>query len=231
MKPRSSNVDNQHRCHCYTAKALPSITAILEASWLRGVVALCDSFRRPPRLDKLLLGLFDQTRHLRLQLVVQCLLFHDLAQQARIRRVYVPVKLIFELAHLRNLEIVEIAIRSSKDRENLFAKGQGRELELLQEFSKTLTAIELLLRCFVEVRTELCERREFTVLRKLELHRSCYLAHRLDLRRTTDAANRDSDVHRGPHARVKQISLKKYLAIGNRNHIRWDIGRNVAGLG
>ncbi len=50
-----------------------------------------------------------------------------------------------------------------------FPNVQRLELRLLQHFGQPLTAIELRLRRFVEVGAELRERREFAILREVEL--------------------------------------------------------------
>ena len=54
--------------------------------------------------------------------------------------------------------------------------------------------------------------------------------HRLDLRRATDADHRDADVHRRANAGVEQVGLEEDLAVGDRDDVRRDVRRHVAGL-
>src|SRR5215204_2461376 len=46
-----------------------------------------------------------------------------------------------------------------------------------------------------------------------------------------DATHRDADVHGGTNARVEQVRLEEDLSVGDRDDVRWDVRRNVAGLG
>ena len=55
--------------------------------------------------------------------------------------------------------------------------------------------------------------------------------HRLDLRRRTHARHRDADVHRRTDALVEQIGLQEDLAVGDRDHVGRNVGRDVVGLG
>src|SRR4029079_6341456 len=44
------------------------------------------------------------------------------------------------------------------------------------------------------------------------------------------ARHRDADVQGGPLAGVEQVGLEEDLAVGDRDHVRGDVGRHVAGL-
>src|SRR6185437_11108757 len=178
-----------------------------------------------------LLVLFQDPVHFGFQFVVELLLFHDLAQQPGIAGVDEFVKLVFELTYLRDRQIVKVAVGSRVDRENLFAERQRRELRLLQQLGQALPAIELLLCGFVEIGAELRKCRKLAVLGQFEFHRAGNLAHGFDLRRAADTADRNSNVYRRTHARVEQIGLEKYLAVGDGNNIRGNIRGDVAGLG
>ena len=57
---------------------------------------------------------------------------------------------------------------------------------------------------------------------------TCFM--RLDLRGGTDARNGQADGHGGTHALIEQIRFQINLPVGNRNHVRRDVSRNVAGL-
>ena len=63
------------------------------------------------------------------------------------------------------------------------------------------------------------------------LMRAGDLLHRLDLRRRADAADREADVDGRADAAIEQLGLEEDLAVGDRDHVGRDIGRDVAGLG
>ena len=68
------------------------------------------------------------------------------------------------------------------------------------------------------------------VLGQVELERRRDLLHRLRLGRGAHARHRDADVQRGPLAGVEQVGLEEDLAVGDRDDVRRDVGRHVAGL-
>ncbi len=60
-------------------------------------------------------------------------------------------------------------MRTGEESHDLLLPGERLELRLLQQFRKALAAVELLLGKRIEVRAELGKRRQFTVLREIEL--------------------------------------------------------------
>ena len=110
------------------------------------------------------------------------------------------------------------------------ATGSGEYCALLQDLDQARAAIELLLRRLVEVAAELRERRQLAVLREVETQRAGDLPHRLDLRRAADARHRVADVDGRTDALVEQIALEEDLAVGDRDDVGRDVGREVAGL-
>ena len=58
-----------------------------------------------------------------------------------------------------------------------------------------------------------------------------HLLHRLDLGGAADAGDRDADVDRRPDALVEQVGLQEDLAVGDRDDVGRDVGRDVVGLG
>ncbi len=68
------------------------------------------------------------------------------------------------------------------------------------------------------------------VLGEVELEAAGDLLHRLDLRVRPDARDRDADVDGRPHAREEEARLEEDLAVGDRDDVRRDVGRHVAGL-
>src|SRR5215469_4672740 len=146
--------------------------------------------------DEALLVLLQDAVYLRFQIVVELLFFHDLLQQPWISGINVLIEPFFKFTHLRYRQIVEISVRARVDRENLLAERQGRELRLLEQLSQTLAAIELLLGRLIEIGTKLGKRRQLAILREFEFKRAGDLSHSFDLCGATDAAHRDTDVHR-----------------------------------
>jgi hypothetical protein len=68
------------------------------------------------------------------------------------------------------------------------------------------------------------------VLREVELQRAGHLLHGLRLGRATDARHRDADVDGRANALEEQVGLQEDLAVGDRDDVRRDVGRHVAGL-
>ena len=84
----------------------------------------------------------------------------------------------------------------------------------------------------IEIGAELGERRHLPVLGELALQRSrspCCIALIWALPPTRE--HRDADVHRRPDALVEQVGLQEDLAVGDRDHVGRDVGRDVVGLG
>src|SRR5665213_596064 len=138
---------------------------------------------------------------------------------------------VLEGAYLVERKRIEIAVGAGPDHADLLFHLQRRELRLLQEFSQSRAAIEQALGRGVEVRTELRERRHFAVLGELALDLAGDLLHRLGLRRRSDARHRKADVQRRANTLEEQVALEVDLAVGNRNHVGRDVGRDVIGLG
>ena len=80
-------------------------------------------------------------------------------------------------------------------------------------------------------RAELRERGLLAIARELEPQATGDLLHRLGLRVAADARHADADVHRRANARVEQVGLEEDLAVGDRDDVRRDVRRHVAGLG
>ena len=114
--------------------------------------------------------------------------------------------------------------------DDLLLDRQRLVLRLLQDLDQPPAAIELAQRRLVEVAAELRERRELAVLREVEPQRAGDLPHRLDLRRAADARHRVADVDRRADALVEQVALEEDLAVGDRDDVGRDVGRQVAGL-
>ncbi len=127
-------------------------------------------------------------------------------------------------------EVVEEAAHAREDRADLERHVERLVLRLLQDLDEALPAVELRARRLVELGAELRECRELPVLREVEPERTGERAHRADLRRAADAGHGDPDVDRRAHARVEEVRLQEDLAVGDRDDVRRDVGRDVARL-
>ncbi len=128
-------------------------------------------------------------------------------------------------------QIVEQTLGRREDDRDLLFDRQRRILRLLQNLDQPLTAIQLRLRRLIEIGAELREGRQFAILREIEPQRAGHLLHGLDLRVAADAAHRKTHVDGGPDVRVEQIGFQINLAVGDRDDVGRNVGRNVARLG
>jgi hypothetical protein len=138
---------------------------------------------------------------------------------------------LLELADLAGLHLVEETTDTSVEDANLLLSGDGNVLLLLKELSKLLTSVEQVLGGSVEIRTELGEGSDLSVLGKLELERTGDLLHGLDLGSRPDTGHRETDVNGGTDTLVEELSLQEDLAISNGDHIGGDISGHITSLG
>ena len=131
----------------------------------------------------------------------------------------------------RTGDLVELAVGAGPDRDDLLLHRVRRVLRLLEQLHEARTAGQLLARRGVQVGGEHRERLERAVLREVELQRAGDLLHRLDLRGTADAGDRDADVDGGTLVGVEQVGLQEDLAVGDRDDVGRDVGRDVVRLG
>ena len=145
--------------------------------------------------------------------------------------VQIVVETDLEVRDLRQFQIVQVALGSGEDDRDLLLDSERRVLLLLEQFHQAVSAMQLLLRGLVEVRTKLRECRQRSVLGEVEAQGAGDRFHRLDLRVAADAANRDADIDRRADVRVEQIGLQVDLPVRDRDHIGRDVGGHVACLG
>ena len=86
-----------------------------------------------------------------------------------------------ELSDLGCLDLVQETSDTSIENTNLLLSYHRLVLLLLKEFCKFLTSVEEMLSRSIQVRTELGERSDFSVLSKLKLKRTGDLLHGLNL--------------------------------------------------
>src|SRR5215207_5824267 len=154
----------------------------------------------------------------------------DLLEQLGVLRPHAPDELLVELGHAILGHAVQVAVGRGVDDRHLLGGGDRLALALVERGDQPVAARERALRVLVEVGPERRERLEVAELRQLALHPARDLAQRPDLGVAADARHRDADVDRRAHARVEQLRLEEDLAVGDRDHVRRDVGRHVTGL-
>ena len=160
----------------------------------------------------------------------QFLLLPDVAVDLRRGRVDVLEERLLELAHLVHGERVEVAVGAGEDRDDLALDRQRLVLVLLEGLDHAHAAVELALGRGVELGAELREGRHLAVLGQVEAQAPGDLLHALDLGAAADAGDRDADVDRRLDAGVEEVGLEEDLPVGDRDDVRRDVGRDVAGL-
>ena len=140
-------------------------------------------------------------------------------------------QLLFESADLIHGDFVEIAADAGKDRNDLLFDRHRRILGLLQQFGQPFAARQKPLRRSVEIRTELGEGGDLTVLGELELEGTGDLLHGLDLSGSSDTGHGKTDIDSCADTLVEKLSLQEDLTVGNGDDVGWDIGRHITSLG
>ena len=164
------------------------------------------------------------------QIVVESFLRGNVVQQLRLRGIQIRIQPVLKGANLLDLQVVQIALCSGKEDDDLLLRRQRMELRLLQQFAQPLAAIELVLRDLVQIAAKLGEGGQFAVLRQIELQGGADLLDGLDGRGESHARNRQADVDGGPLAGVEEVSFEKDLSVGDRNNVGRNVGRYVARL-
>src|SRR4051794_7114908 len=154
----------------------------------------------------------------------------DLLERLRRRGVQPLDQLVVELADAVDADAVEVAVGGGVDDRDLVLDRHRLALVLVQRLDQPLAAGQRALGVGVEVRAELREGLEVAVLGQLDLELAGHLPQRRDLRVAAHARHRDADVDGRAHARVEEVRLEEDLAVGDRDDVRRDVGRHVAGL-
>src|SRR3954469_8735898 len=179
--------------------------------------------RRLARGRERLAKFFERLVQIALDRVVDLLLLGETLDHAALARLEELVELDFIRAQRLDRHRVEIAVGRGIDDRHLLLDRQRLILRLLEDFDQASSAIELVQRRLVEIGAELREGGKLTELREVQPKRPGDLAHRLDLRRPADAADRVADVDRRADTLVEQDRLQEDLPVGDRD----DVGRNV----
>ena len=140
-------------------------------------------------------------------------------------------QLVLEPRHLGRRNVVEVAVDPRVDRDDLLLHGPRLVLRLVQRLDHPLSPGQSPLRLRVELGPELRESLELAVLGELETQAPRHLLHRLRLGIPAHARDGDADVDGRSDARVEQVALQEDLTVRDRDDVRRDVGRDVAGLG
>ena len=116
------------------------------------------------------------------------------------------------------------------DGDHLLLHRPGLVLRLVERGHHSLATCKRLLRLRIELGAELGERLELAVLSQLEAKAARDLLHRLRLRARAHAGDRAADVDRRPDAREEEVGLEEDLPVGDRDHVRRDVGGDVSRL-
>src|SRR6202022_1946309 len=112
----------------------------------------------------------------------QVFVIFDALDHVRVLRLQVVAKTLFERQHLRDFQIVEITVVRGEQRNRQFPNLKRLILRLLQQLGNATTALKLLTRSFVQVRCELRERGQLTILRQVGTNTARQLLDDLGLR-------------------------------------------------
>ena len=135
------------------------------------------------------------------------------------------------LEDLVNRDGVKETVNTSENQRNHLLNSHWLVLLLLKELGKTFTTVESLLGGSIQIGTELGEGSNFTVLGQEELKRTSDLLHSLELSGGTDTGDGQTDVNGRTDTLVEEFGFQENLAVGNRNDVGWNIGRDVTTLG
>jgi len=104
-------------------------------------------------------------------------------------------------------------------------------LALLEELVQTDSTVELLLGGGIKVGTELGEGSDLTVLGELELHGTGDGLSGLVLGGGSDTGHGETDRDGWALSLVEELGLQKDLSISDGDHVGWDVGGHISGLG
>ena len=138
---------------------------------------------------------------------------------------------LLELGDLGGLDLVEVASDTGVENAGLFLDGHRDVLLLLEELGELLTSVKELLGGGIQIRTELGEGSDLTILSELELEGTGELFHGLNLGGGTDTRHGKTDIDSGTDTLMEELGLEEDLTIGNGDDISGDIGGHITSLG
>ena len=138
---------------------------------------------------------------------------------------------LLELGDLGGLDLVEVASDTGVENAGLLLDGHRDVLLLLEELGELLTSVKELLGGGIQIRTELGEGSDLTILSELELEGTGELFHGLNLGGRTDTRHGKTDIDSGTDTLMEELGLEEDLTIGNGDDISGDIGGHITSLG
>src|SRR6266498_5308407 len=152
-------------------------------------------------------------------------------EQALLARLQIILKLDLKFLYALDRHGIDVSVLHRPHHCDLFFNRVWVVLFLLKKLDNSLSSIESRLSCGIEIGTELRKRGELAKLREIELYLTGHLLDCFDLSGGTDPADREPNRDRGPHPLVKKIGFEINLPVCDGNHVRRNIGGNVARLG
>ena len=137
---------------------------------------------------------------------------------------------LLETGDLAGHDLVEVATDTGVEDAGLLLNWHGDVLLLLKELGQLLTSVEELLGGGIEIRTELGEGSDLTILGELELEGTGELLHGLNLGGGSDTGHGETDVNGGADTLMEELSLEEDLTVGNGDDISGDISGHITGL-
>uniref|UniRef100_A0A182SVP3 Uncharacterized protein n=1 Tax=Anopheles maculatus TaxID=74869 RepID=A0A182SVP3_9DIPT len=172
----------------------------------------------------------DDGLQLSVGLVRDLALRGDLLQQRLLVRLDVRQEFLLELGNLARVHLVQVTAHTAVDDGDLLLDGHRHILSLLEQLGQAHTTVQQLLGGGIQIRTELGERSDLTVLGQLQLHRTGDLLHGLGLGSGTDARHGQTDVNGRPDTLVEQLSLQEDLSVCDRDDVGWNVSGHITGL-
>jgi hypothetical protein len=140
-------------------------------------------------------------------------------------------ELLLEFGNFGSDHFIKEASDSSINDANLLFDNHWHVLLLFQEFGKLSTSVQKTLSGGIEVRTELGEGGDFSVLGELEFKSTGDLFHGLDLGSRSDSADGETDVDGRSDTLIEELSFQENLSVSDGNNVGGDIGGHITSLG
>lgn len=113
----------------------------------------------------------------------------------------------FELTDVGGGHFIKLSSDTSVQHAHLFFSGHWHELFLLEQFSQFLTSVQKLLGGSIEVRSELSESGDFSVLGELQFHGTSDLLHGFNLGSRSDSRHGKTDVNGWSDTSIEELSF------------------------
>ena len=176
------------------------------------------------RLREVLGEVHNSVLQLVLQILAQSTLLVDLRHEILLVVTEMCKEVLLPSCDLVHRDAVEMSVDTGEDERHHLADSHGVILLLLEQLGETLATVQCLLRCGVEIGTELCEGGNFTVLRQEELEGASDLLHGLQLSSGPDTRHACvsektgvvmTNIDSWSDTLVKELRLQEDLAVGD----------------